>query len=72
MDVENTLRQSPTGRSLLDGSIPRFPRYTVATLPSASVNAAGVIYVLDETGGATLAQSDGTNWRRWSDGAVVS
>lgn len=45
--------------------------FTVAGLPSAST-AAGIIYVSDETGGATLAFSDGTNWRRVQDRAVVS
>jgi hypothetical protein len=44
--------------------------YTVATVPTAVVG--GIIYVSDETGGATLAFSDGTNWRRTSDLAVVS
>ena len=46
--------------------------YTVATVPSASTYARGVIYVSNETGGATLAFSDGTNWRRVQDRAVVS
>lgn len=45
--------------------------YTVATLPSASV-AARMIYVSNEVGGAVLAFSDGTNWRRVTDRAVVS
>lgn len=43
---------------------------TVAGLPA--VIAGGVIYVSDETGGATLAFSDGTNWRRVSDRAIVA
>lgn len=47
--------------------------YTVATVPSASASGAGAeIYVTDETGGATLAFSDGTNWRRVQDRAVIS
>lgn len=46
--------------------------YTVATLPSASVNARLMIYVSDETGGAVPAFSDGTNWRRVTDRAIVS
>lgn len=46
--------------------------YTVATLPDASTNLDGAIIVSDETGGRTIATSDGTNWRRVSDGAVVS
>jgi hypothetical protein len=48
------------------------PSYTVATLPSASANARCWIWVSDETGGATAAISDGTNWRRMQDRAVVS
>ena len=48
------------------------PEYTVATLPSASENDNGAIIVSDETGGRTIATSDATNWRRVSDGAVVS
>lgn len=31
-----------------------------------------VVYVSDETGGATLAFSDGTNWRRAQDRVIVS
>ncbi len=46
--------------------------YTVATLPSASANTRGLIYVSDETGGAVPAFSDGTNWRRVTDRVVVS
>lgn len=44
---------------------------TVATLPSATP-AGGIVYVSDESGGAVLAFSDGTNWRRVTDRAVVS
>lgn len=47
--------------------------YTVATLPPpASSYARGMIWVSDEAGGAQPAYCDGTNWRRFSDGAVVS
>lgn len=47
--------------------------YTVGTVPSASTNGAGsIIYVSNETGGATPAFSDGTNWRRVADRAVIS
>ncbi len=47
------------------------PSYTVATLPAVT-QAGQVIYVSDETGGAILAFSDGTNFRRVSDRAIVS
>lgn len=47
--------------------------YTVAALPSASTLGAGaMIFVSDETGGATMAFSDGTDWRRVQDRAFVS
>ena len=47
------------------------PTYTVTTLPNASTPAQ-LIYVSDESGGATVAFSDGTNWRRVQDRAIVS
>lgn len=50
----------------------RLPSYTVAGLPSASDFERCEIWVSDETGGAQPAYSDGTNWRRYSDGAIVS
>jgi hypothetical protein len=52
--------------------IPVLPTYTVAGLPSAASNTRGMIYVSNETGGAVPAFSDGTNWRRVTDRAVVS
>lgn len=50
----------------------RVKSYTVAGVPAASAAAGQIIYVSNETGGATLAFSDGTNWRRVQDRAVVS
>jgi hypothetical protein len=47
------------------------PTWTVATLPNP-VPAAQVIYVSDESGGAVMAFSDGTNWRRCTDRAIVT
>jgi hypothetical protein len=47
--------------------------YTVATLPSAGLYLNGErVFVRDESGGSIPAFSDGTNWRRVSDRAVVS
>lgn len=46
--------------------------FTVATLPSASAYPRGVIYVSNEAGGATIAFSNGTNWLRCQDRAIVS
>lgn len=52
---------------------PRLPSYTVATVPNAAgVGAGTLIYVSNETGGATVAFSDATNWRRVQDRAIVS
>lgn len=57
--------------------IHRVRDYTVANLPAASDfdplnGGAALIYVSDEVGGAVLAFSDGTNWRRVTDRAVVA
>jgi hypothetical protein len=55
------------------GASTRFnlPPYTVGTLPAVGAPG-GFIYVSNETGGAIPAFSDGTNWRRVTDRAVVS
>ena len=47
------------------------PTYTVSTLPSTSPQAQ-IIFVSNESGGAVLAFSDGTNWRRCTDRAIVT
>jgi hypothetical protein len=47
------------------------PEFTVVGVPSASPTGQ-VIIVTDETGGRTLATSDAVNWRRVSDGAIIS
>lgn len=49
----------------------KVPTFTIATLPNAGT-AGRVCFISDETGGATLAYDDGTNWRRVADRAVVS
>jgi len=52
---------------------PSAPSYTVATVPGAATSGAGsIIFVSDESGGAVLAFSDGTDWRRTTDRAVIS
>lgn len=48
------------------------PSYTVAGAPTASSYTGGLIYVSNEAGGATVAFSDGTNWRRVQDRTVIS
>lgn len=52
--------------------ISALPSFTVTTLPSAADNPQMMIYVSNETGGAVPAFSDGTNWRRITDRAIVS
>ena len=52
------------------GGVMIMKNYTLATLPAAV--SGGVIYVTDETGGAVLAFSDGSSWRRITDRALVS
>ena len=49
------------------------PQNTVSGISAASsANKGQIVYISDETGGATLAFSDGTNWRRLQDRAVIS
>lgn len=63
---------SPSAKLHVDGPV-RFGQYTVAGVPSASSSGAGsMIYVSNESGGAVMAFSDGTNWRRVTDRAVIS
>jgi len=51
----------------------RLRSYTVSSLPAAANAGAGaMVYVSNENGGAVPAFSDGTNWRRVTDRAVVS
>lgn len=59
--------------SNLTGNSIQFPSYTVAGVPSASTEGAGsMIYVSNESGGAVMAFSDGTNWRRVTDRNIIS
>lgn len=61
---------NPNGGAVVFSSPVQLPSYTVATLPT--VGTATLIYVSNETGGAVLAFSDGTNWRRVTDRAIVA
>lgn len=59
-------------RLTVDGAV-RVKSHAKASLPTASGEGAGaILYVPDEAGGAVLAFSDGTSWRRVTDRAVVS
>jgi hypothetical protein len=65
------LRVTQSG-DLVIGGVARLKIYTVATVPSAAANIGGVIYVSNEALGATPAFSDGANWRRIHDRAIIS
>ena len=64
-DIQTQLNQNILGLQV------QLPSYTVTTLPVATT-AGGMIFVSNETGGAVPAFSDGTNWRRVTDRAIVS
>jgi len=55
----------------IDAPLPAYPRI-VSNVPVATAHQGSTIYVTDETGGAILAFSDGTNWLRVTDRAVIS
>lgn len=46
--------------------------YTVSNVPDASRHEGAIIYISDEIGGAVVAFSDGTDWRRVTDRTVIS
>jgi len=46
--------------------------YLVAAVPSAALYEGNIIYVSNESGGAVIAFSDGVNWRRCTDRAIIS
>lgn len=55
-----------------DGPV-RCGSYTVATVPSAATAGVGAqVYVSNEVGGAVLAFSDGTSWRRVTDRTAIA
>jgi hypothetical protein len=47
------------------------PSYTISTLPTVQTPGQ-MLYVSNESGGAVIAFSDGTNWRRVTDRVIVS
>ncbi len=50
----------------------KLEEFVKASLPSASENQTLQIYVTDDIGGPTPAYSDGTAWRRYKDGNIIS
>jgi hypothetical protein len=59
-------------RGMVSVAALKLPEYTVAGVPSAVDFDNCAIIVSNEAGGRTIATSDGTNWRRVSDGAIIS
>lgn len=47
------------------------PSYTVAGVPAVG-SGGKMVFITDEVGGPVPAYSDGTNWRRVSDGTIIS
>lgn len=59
--------------AFLLGEVVGLTSYTVAGLPTVpGINRPGLIYVSDAIGGPVPAFSDGINWRRVTDKAIVS
>lgn len=50
----------------------QMPSYLKTALPSASANTGCMIFVTNDVGGSIPAFSDGTNWRRVTDRAVIA
>ena len=46
--------------------------YLVADVPDPTIYEGRMVYVSDEAGGSIPAFSDGTNWRRVTDRAIIS
>ena len=67
-----SVRITEDGQLVLSGSI-RPATFTVGTLPSAAANGPGAqIVVSDDVGGLVPAFSDGTNWLRSTDRAIIT
>jgi len=67
----NAPPQVPAG-SIHAAGMMRPGSFTVATVPSPAGNAGAMIYVSNESGGATMAFSDGAHWRRVHDRQIIS
>lgn len=63
-EVSNFVRAQTIGLKL--------PIHTVGTLPSVTSGIRTLILVQDASGGPALCLCDGVNWRRVSNGAIVS
>lgn len=57
-------------QAIIDGRA--LPSYTVAGVPSATGKTGVMVFISNESGGSIPAFSDGTNWRRVTDRAIIS
>ena len=71
-DTVVALVNSDYGVVETSGGPVEFPQYTVSGVPDATAYTGHMVYVSNETGGPVMAFSDGTNWRRITDRAVIS
>lgn len=67
-DWERVLQQA---FDAISGPLPLRP-FTLAEMPDASKYIEHAIMVSDATGGAAPAYSNGTNWLRFSNDAIIS
>lgn len=58
-------------QAMAPDGIPQLPSYVKTALPAVSP-AGRMIYVTNDVGGAVPAFSDGVNWRRVTDRAVIA
>ena len=71
-DSVSALVNSDYGVIESSGGPVEFPRYSVSGVPDASAYIGHMVFINNETGGPVMAFSDGTNWRRVTDRAVIS
>ena len=67
-----TANSDGTNKLYVDNQKGVLVSYTVVGLPTPVGVAGKMVYVSNESGGAVPAFSDGTNWRRVTDRAIVS
>jgi hypothetical protein len=68
-----SVNQLYVGNGSIFSSGPLYPnQYKIINLPSVGDSTGGLIYVTDEVGGGSLAYSNGTNWLRIYDNAIIS
>lgn len=71
-DINQLLFWNGSGWIQITGTATKLPAYNKAALPNANTYWDCVIMVADDVGGYVQAFSDGTNWRRVTDRAIIS